>query len=103
MAILVYQKKLLGSKRTPLSFLCAYLILGRYGEVQSYLRAVLASDGVAVLWVLDKGHIHTHQGSPIHGHYLASDQRHQAERESGKKKQHWCVRHAEGDRDKSLV
>lgn len=53
------------------------------GEVQvpqGYLRAILASDGVAVFWVFDKRHIHTNQGSPICGHYLASDQRNQAER-----------------------
>lgn len=46
-----------------------------------HLRAILASDSVAVFWVLDKRHIHTNQGSPICSYYLATDERNQAERE----------------------
>lgn len=47
----------------------------------SYLRAILAGDGVAVFWVLDERHIHTNQGSAVGSHYLASDERNQAEGE----------------------
>lgn len=61
-------------------FACT-LVCGQVRVPQSYLRAILASDGVAIFWVFDKRHIHTNQGSPIRGYYLASDQRNQAERE----------------------
>lgn len=49
---------------------------------QSYLRAILTGDGVAIFWVLDKRHIHANQGSPIRSYHLASDERNQAEREN---------------------
>lgn len=49
-----------------------------------YLRAILAGDGVAVFWVLDKRHVHTDQGSSICSYYLASDERNQAEKEKNR-------------------
>jgi hypothetical protein len=48
---------------------------------RSYLRAILAGDGVAIFWVLDKRYIHTNERSPIRGYYLASDERNQAARD----------------------
>lgn len=46
-----------------------------------HLRAILASDGVAVFGVLHKRHVHADQGSPVGSYHLASDERHQAERQ----------------------
>lgn len=48
---------------------------------RGHSRAILTSDGVAVLWILDKRHVDPNEGSPICSHHLASYERHEAGKE----------------------
>lgn len=46
--------------------------------MNDYTHAVLARDGVSVLWIVDKCHVDSDQRCSVCCQYLTSDYRHQA-------------------------
>lgn len=56
-------------------YVCACLCLS---TTYLYVHAILSGDGITLLGVMKKGHIHPNQWSAVTGHHLSAHYGHQA-------------------------